>query len=70
MGENMKLKTACAAVAILLSTGLASPVVAQDFPSKPISVVIGFGAFIYSSTYYALDPSDAAAAVTMINRSS
>jgi len=27
-----------------------------------IIVVIGFGAFIYSSTYYALDPSDAAAA--------
>ena len=32
------------AIAALLAAGLATPLAAQDFPTKPISIVIGFGA--------------------------
>jgi tripartite-type tricarboxylate transporter receptor subunit TctC len=40
----MKLRTAIAATAMLLAASLADPALAQNFPTKPISIIIGFGA--------------------------
>lgn len=40
----MKIGSAIGAIGALLTAALASPVAAQDFPTKPISIVIGFGA--------------------------
>jgi tripartite-type tricarboxylate transporter receptor subunit TctC len=40
----MKLGTAVAAATMLLAAWLAGPVSAQNFPTKPINIVIGFGA--------------------------
>lgn len=40
----MKFGPVVGGLAALLSAALAAPLAAQDFPSKPISIVIGFGA--------------------------
>ncbi len=40
----MKFAPALGGLAALLSTALAAPLAAQDFPTKPINIVIGFGA--------------------------
>lgn len=40
----MKLAPALGGLAALLSAALAAPLAAQDFPTKPINIVIGFGA--------------------------
>lgn len=40
----MKLRTTIATAAMLLTASLAGPALAQNFPTKPINIIIGFGA--------------------------
>lgn len=40
----MKLRTRLAAAAILVAASLAGPASAQNYPTKPINIIIGFGA--------------------------